>query len=481
MAVDLPEGELLLRVLLLRDYNTRLVVLSTATLGLAAGLVGSFLLLRKRSLMGDALSHATLPGIALAFLVMVAFGGGGKATVGLLLGAVVTGVLGVLAVLAIRNTTRIKDDAAMGIVLSVFFGVGVALMGVAQSVPTASGAGLSSFIYGKTASMVRADALLIGSVAVACVAASLLLLKEFTLLCFDEAFAESEGYPTLGLDIVMLGLVAAVTVAGLQAVGLILIIALLITPAAAARFWTSDLRRMLVLSGLIGAGSGWLGATLSALLPGLPAGAVIVLVVAGVFVVSMLLGPPRGVMMRLVRQARLRRKVGRQHLLRAVYELLEQRQPDAPPRPVANARVPMDELRGRRSWSAGRLRRLIRRARAEDHLDVVNRRWLRLSEPGFGEAARITRNHRLWEMYLIRHADLAPAHVDRDADAVEHVLDPALVRQLERDLDEQRWDVPASPHELGAPVVAEGGGSGDSGGSGGGSGTEAALPGGAAA
>ena len=152
----------LIETLFLESYNTRLVVLGTAFLGATAGIIGSFLLLRKQSLLGDALSHATLPGIGIAFAVMVALGGSGRYLPGLLLGATITGLLGVLLVLAIRRTTRLKDDAAMGIVLSVFFGLGVAILKIVQEIPSASAAGLDSFIYGKPASMIMSDLIIIG-------------------------------------------------------------------------------------------------------------------------------------------------------------------------------------------------------------------------------------------------------------------------------------------------------------------------------
>lgn len=447
--VDWPAPAEIWRVATLQNYNTRLVVLSTATLGIASGLIGTFLLLRKRSLMGDALSHACLPGIGVMFIVMTMFGGAGKSLPGLLLGATVTGVGGVALVMLIRNTTRIKDDAAMGIVLSVFFGLGVAVLGMVQTMPGASAAGLEFFIYGKTASMVRQDFVLICAVALIVMAMSVLLTKEFTLLCFDEGFADAQGWPVHMLDVLMLALVALVTVVGLQAVGLILIIAFLITPAAAARFWTNDLRRMLILAALIGGLSGWLGASISALLPRLPAGAVIVLVAATVFVFSMVFGSSRGVLLRFIAHRRLRRKVGRQHLLRSVYEVLESRHPNTEA-VVSNLPIDYTQLLDHRSWSRARLQRLIAIAKREDHVDYCDGKRVCLSESGFGEAARITRNHRLWEMYLIRHADVAPSHVDRDADAVEHVLGPEMVRQLEAELARRGKPlaVPPSPHAL---------------------------------
>jgi manganese/zinc/iron transport system permease protein len=208
----------LLDVLLLESYNVRLVVISTVLLGITSGLIGSFLLMRKRSLMGDALSHATLPGIGIAFAVMILMGGTGKYLPGLLLGASISGVLGVLLMLAIINTTRLREDVAMGFVLSVFFGFGVAILQLVKDIPGGQAAGLESFIYGKAASIVFQDSLLIASIALITAVSAVLLRKEFTLLCFDDTYAASQGWPVLWLDILMLGLVTAVTVIGLQAV-----------------------------------------------------------------------------------------------------------------------------------------------------------------------------------------------------------------------------------------------------------------------
>jgi manganese/zinc/iron transport system permease protein len=432
------------RVLVLRDYNTRLVVLSTTILGLASGLVGTFLLLRRRALLADALSHAMLPGIAIAFMVMVAAGASGKWLPGLLLGATATGLVGVGGVIAITRWSRLKDDAALGIVLSVLFGLGVVLMGFVQSLPETSAAGLGSFIYGKTASIVRADLALIAIAGASIALACALLYKEFTILCFDEGFAAAQGWPTLLVDALLMALVTAVTVIGLQAVGLILVVSLLIIPAAAARFWTERLGRMTVIAAAIGATSGWLGASLSALLPGLPAGAIIVVVAAVVFVASMFLGPARGILVRATGAWRLGRRIGRQHLLRAMYERIEAQ----PSKAMSEAHVATPELLAMRSWTRAGLDRLLARARREGLLEPRGDDQWGLTPRGLDHARRIVRNHRLWETFLITHAEVAPSHVDRDADQIEHVLGPGVVSQLEQILHEKGVGVPGSPHAI---------------------------------
>jgi len=436
-----PAREDLLRVLALRDYNTRVVVAGATFLGIASGIVGSFLLLRKRSLLSDAISHATLPGICLAFIAMQLLTGNGKSLPWLLAGAATTGTLGMVAAMGIARATRLKDDAALGIVLSVFFGAGIALMKIATDIPGGNAAGLQSFVYGKTASMLLRDAALIAAAALGAAIASALLFKEFAIVCFDADYASTQGWPVRGLDFAMMALVVVVTVIGLQAVGLILVVALLVIPPAAARFWTHSLKRMVVVSAAIGGVGGFLGSALSALMGALPAGAVIVLASAGMFGVSMLFGPARGVLPQLLRRRRLAARIGRQHVLRAIFERAEEAGD-------ASRAVAFGDLLPMRSWHAPQLRRQLKRARRDDVVIEENDSW-RLTESGRMEAARVIRNHRLWEMYLIAHADIAPSHVDRDADAIEHILDDEMVQKLEAMLlaDEGSGAmVPASPH-----------------------------------
>lgn len=442
------------RVLLMKDYNTRVVILCVAMLGGASGLVGSFTLLRKRALMGDALSHASLPGLAIAFITAYTIGGDGKSLVWLLVGATISGLLGVAVILVIRNQTRLKEDAALGIVLSVFFGGGAALMGVIQQMPTGNAAGLEGFIYGKTASMVASDAQLIGAASLIVITGCLILFKELKLLCFDEGFAGAEGFPVVLLDAALMSMVVLVTIVGLQAVGLVLMIALLVIPAAAARFWTETMWQMIVWAALLGTCGSVVGGMVSALFPGLPSGAMIVLVCSAFFFISMMLGTRRGVLIRYLRRLSLNRRVDRQHLLRAMYEQIE-RSSGAPPRSDeaigARRKMPVsfETLLATRSWSRRRLSKAIARA-VDNELLRRTGETCKLTLAGFAEAARLTRQHRLWELYLIAYADVATSNVDRDADDIEHVLAPEVIDQLEDLLDEQRLTipVPVSPHAV---------------------------------
>jgi manganese/zinc/iron transport system permease protein len=451
-----PSREKIWRTLSLTDYNTRVVFAGVMVLGAASGLVGTFLLLRKRSLLSDTVSHCTLPGIAIAFLIAEATGISGRSLPLLLTGAAVTGVLGMFAVSAIRTKSRIKDDAALAIVLSVFFGLGIALMVIIQQLPTGNAAGLSHFIYGKAAAMTAGDAQLIlfASLTVALVCAA--LFKEFKLLCFDTNFARTQGWPTVALDLALMGLVVAVTVIGLQAVGLLLVVALLIIPAAAARFWSHRLGVTVLLATLIGAASGLVGVAASALFPKLPAGAVIVLAAVVCFVVSFVFGAERGLYKRWLEQHRVGQRVARQHLLRAIYEWCETRpQPGArDPIILLDGAVPLTELRQANDWTEARLRHLLRLGFAGRLVTWNNSHdAVHLTAEGKLEARRVTRNHRLWETYLLHYADVAPQHIHHNADQIEHVIEPNIVNELEELLAGREGAalVPANPEKpLGA-------------------------------
>jgi manganese/zinc/iron transport system permease protein len=418
-----------LRILTLQaGFNAAVVVVGAALLGVAAGTIGAFALLRKRALMGDALSHSTLPGVAGAFIVAVMLGGEGRSLPLLLVGATATGVLGVLTVQALVKYSRLKEDAAIGVVLSVFFGLGVVLISRVQAMDVGTQGGLTHFILGQTAAMRRSDAMVMGGIAVLVAIVALLLFKEFRLVCFDREYAGALGWPVGLIDLAMMALVVVVTVIGLQAVGLILIVAMLIIPPAAARFWTERLWLMTLLSGVFGGLSGYLGASASALWSDMPAGAVIVLGAGFICVVSFIVAPARGVVATLVRHLRLRYTIASDHALRLVYEMLE-----ADGKPL-DAPAAIDRLVDARSWRAPAARLLVR-SLAWRGLGKIQKGALRLTERGRSESRRVTRNHRLWERFLVEHAELAPSHVDRAADLVEHALGDRLVAELEASVE----------------------------------------------
>lgn len=275
-------------------YNATLVTLGAMLLGIAAGVTGTFLFLRKRALVSDAISHATLPGVALAFMGMTALGFDGRWLPGLLVGSAVTAALGLLVVQWLSSRTRLTEDAAIGAVLSVFFGFGIVLLTVIQTMSSGRQAGLEGFLLGSTAGMLFADALLIAVGGALVLALVLVLRRPMTMVSFDPAFARASGVNTDRTDVAMMALVMAVTVVGLKVVGLILIVALLIIPPVTARFWTDRSEGVVVAAGALGGTAAWVGAALSATSPNLPTGPIIVLSAFALFAMSLLFAPGRG-------------------------------------------------------------------------------------------------------------------------------------------------------------------------------------------
>jgi manganese/zinc/iron transport system permease protein len=433
----------LLRLISLQDPNTRVVLLGTTALGIAAGLVGTFAVLRRRALIGDAVAHAALPGLCVAYFVV-----GDRSFPAFLAGALAAGVLAAAFVAVVKARTRIKEDAAIAIAIGGFFGVGIVLSRIIQNQPTGNRAGLDSFIFGKAASMVGSDATFIFMVALAVTLAVALFYKELKLAVFDRDFAVAQGWPALTIDLALMTLICVCTVAGLPAVGVVLVVALLVIPAVSARFWTHKLPTMLTLAAAFGGLSGLLGTVLSATLPapsgvlsrGWPTGPLVVLCASAIFLVSLLVAPRRGLLADLLRRVRLRRRIAIQNLLRDAYEHLEPRGDFGAPFRAADlgsGAAHHDEPR--RPFSRAESLGLIE-SRAGEY---------RLSAQGQAAAARTVRAHRLWELYLIHHADIAPDHVDRDADRLEHVLPPEVLAELEARLAGQvPAGVPASPHAL---------------------------------
>ena len=286
--------ELLDALLLNAGYNAALVGIGAALLGFASGAAGTFLFLRKRALVSDAVAHATLPGIAIAFIVMVWLGGDGRNLIGLLAGSAVSAWLGLLIVEWMWRNTRLSEDAAIGAVLSVFFGLGIVLLTAIQTMSAGRQAGLESFLLGSTAGMLFSDAIIIAIGGAITVILTYVYRRPMTMVAFNAEYAEASGVDVRRVDLIMMGLVMAVTVIGLKIVGLILIVALLIIPAVTARFWTERSDRVLWIASVIGAASGYFGAAISASAPALPTGPIIVIVSAAIFLTSLFVAPARG-------------------------------------------------------------------------------------------------------------------------------------------------------------------------------------------
>jgi len=304
--------------LLFTDYTLRTITLGTAVLGAICGMLGSFAVLRKQSLLGDAISHAALPGIALAFLIT-----GAKDSNILLIGALVSGLIGTFWIRGMITKTHLKTDTALGLVLSLFFGFGMLLLTYIQKQPNANQAGLDKYLFGQAATLVEKDVFLMMIVTGISLFVLLLFWKEFKILLFDADYTKTLGFNTRFIDILITFFIVLAIVLGLQTVGVILMSAMLLAPAAAARQWTNSLSTMIVLAALFGAFSGVFGTAISASQNNLSTGPVIVLV-ASVFVLfSFIFSPGRGLLFREIRFRKNRRDLELQKTLQFMFGIAQ--------------------------------------------------------------------------------------------------------------------------------------------------------------
>ncbi len=367
---------------LLGDYTLQNVMAGAALLGLISGVLGSFAVLRRQSLLGDTMSHAALPGVCLGFIIA-----GGRHLGSILFGALVTGALAALVMLLLTRLSRLKTDAALGIALSTFFALGVVLLTYIQGMNNASQGGLDAFLFGQAAATLRGDVWIMAGVTAVALALVAALWKEFKLVTFDAEFAASLGLPVVWLEALLTMMVALAVVVGLQMVGVVLMAAMVIAPAVAARQWSRRLEGMVVMAAAIGVVGGVLGALLSALSRGLATGPLIILSVSAVVLVSIAVAPGRGLVWEALRRWRGRRRLRQQQVLTTLYGLAARHEDPA----FRSEQGLLDSYHGLRTRTALRkLERagLVERGEAPPGEPGPAWRWL-LTPEGRAEAERI--------------------------------------------------------------------------------------------
>ncbi|MFQ5608028.1 MAG: metal ABC transporter permease [Candidatus Zixiibacteriota bacterium] len=424
--------EATVRFFSLTDGNVRFVLAGSVLLGIAGGVIGTFAFLQRKALVGDALAHAALPGVCLAFMLT-----GVKAPLSLLIGASLTGWLGALAVNWIIQRTNLSQDTALGLTLSVFFGIGVTLLTLIQRTDSGNQSGLDKFIFGQAAALSPRDVLTTGVVALVILFVTGLLFKEFKMLTFDPLFTTSAGRSASALQFTLTALIVVTVTVGLQTVGVALMAALLVTPAAAARQWTNSLSRMLILSGAIGALSGIVGAYISFLAPRLPTGPWVVITAGLIFLISLLAAPERGLVAQWLRRRSAERRVVRDHLLKAFYHLRDSTSRE--PGTLTFAEIVSQSRLDPRIAERGM------KALKGDNLAAKSELGWALTTPGLATSARVVRLHRLWEVYLQKYLSLPSDHVHRDADELEHLITPEMEASLEDALNRPELDPHNSP------------------------------------
>jgi manganese/zinc/iron transport system permease protein len=399
------------------DPNVRYVVLGTLLLTSSAAMIGSFALLKKKALVGDAIVHAVLPGVCLSFIVT-----GTKHPVPLSLGAFTTGWLALVLINQITQRSKIKEDTAIALVLSVTFGLGILLLTAIQHTGNAEQVGLSNFLFGKAAALVSDDLKILTLLSLALMAMVLLFFKEFTLVAFDKAFAQASGLPVQRLELLLTSLMVLAIVVGIRAVGILLMTAMLITPPAAARFWTHRISKMVLLAAVLGMIAGLVGSFVSYIAPAMPTGPWIVITISLIAYGSFLFAPRKGLLARKIQQRDHQRKTLTENILKLFYELGEA---DGH---FYKSRM-LDTLRQCRPLPAGRLGQGLKRLQKQNMLQREGTRWV-LTVTGKSKGEEISRLYRLWELYLTQYLKIKPDHVHEDAESIEHIITPALAEEL---------------------------------------------------
>ena len=364
---------------LLADYTVQNVVVGAVLLGIASGVLGSFAVLRQQSLLGDALAHAALPGVCLGFLIA-----GTRHLGWIMAGALATSILAALSVLVLTRRSRLKTDAGIGSAIGIWFAAGVVLLTFIQGQSNASQGGLDTFLFGQAAATLRSDLWIMGGVTVAAVVLVLACWKQFKLVTFDPLFAGSIGLPVALLEALLTSMIALAVVVGLQMVGVVLMTAMVIAPAVAARQWVKRLEHMVLLAVIIGVVAGLAGALVSASARHLATGPLVVLAASAIVAVSLLLARGRGVVWEQIRHWHDRRTIGQRQMLTTLYKLAAHHRD--PHYPVE--RGMLDSFYGVRTrWI---LRRLEQRGLVAPvaHMPQEGPHWA-LTEAGRDEARRV--------------------------------------------------------------------------------------------
>ncbi|UII57121.1 metal ABC transporter permease [Cytobacillus spongiae] len=409
--------------MILNDANTQWVLLGTMLLGIASGVLGSIALLRKQSLIGDAVAHAALPGICIAFLIT-----GEKSLIALLIGATITGLLAAYCIQFITSTSILKEDTAICLILSVFFGFGIVLLTKVSQSSSGNKSGLDDFIFGQAASLVGNDVKLMAGAAFVLIFITGLLFKELKVLTFDPAFARGLGLPTALLNFLFLSLLVAAVVIGIQAVGVILMAAMLITPSIAARYWTNSLGKMVVISGFFGALSGMIGTIVSTFGEGLATGPFIVVTATVLFFISMLFAPERGLLTKWVKRMLFNKQTRKEQVLRGLYKLSEEKYLTSG---NEHYEVPKRMILTQLGYSERNLDKLLQELIKDRFLHESDSGWS-LSKEGILKAYELTMEQRITEICLMHRDEFNEEEKDEITDKVmKEPSDPMTKRVLQ--------------------------------------------------
>lgn len=289
-------------------FEYRRTALGAVIIGIAAGMLGCHLYLRRQSMLADVVGHSSVAGVMGAFMGASMLSIDGRSMIVIVLGALVSGLFAVGLTNWVSSVSRVADDAAMAASLALFYGGGMVLLHMIQHSQLPNRGGIDELMFGKVSTLTSADNTTLGIIAFIVLLATILLHRPFQIMLFDPVMAKLVFSPrrVAVLSIIHMVLIVSAVVLGIKSVGLILIIAFAIFPSAAARQWTRSLGAMMALAAVFGAVGGVLGAWLSVVGQGMPAGPVMVLVLSVIVLVSLVAAPRRGLIARALRKSVVR-------------------------------------------------------------------------------------------------------------------------------------------------------------------------------
>jgi manganese/zinc/iron transport system permease protein len=419
-----------------QDPNVRLVVLGMLFISLSSSLVGSFAFLQKKSLVGDAVAHSLLPGIAIAFMIS-----GSKNPWVLILGALISGWVSILIMDFLTKRSKIKTDTSIALVLSVMFGLGILLLTHIQHSDFGNQSGLDKFLFGKAASLTLIDIQAFGLVTAVIVVLVGVFYREFKLLSFNYEFAQAIGMPVKALSFLMNTLLVLAITTGIQAVGVVLMAALLIAPAAAAKIWTYSLSKMILIAMGFALFSSLLGSFVSYTYINMPTGPWIVVILTFFTVMSLLFAPKRGVFSRMKMQRLNSLKINSENILKTLYHLEEGKE-------TLFEWHKVDQILEKRAFNKVTLKNTLRLL-SQKRWIVLGDQKVKLARAGEIEARRVVRLHRLWEMYLTKRLNFKSDHIHSNAETIEHIITPEIELELIKELGAPKID----PHSSEIPYA----------------------------
>jgi manganese/zinc/iron transport system permease protein len=397
-----------------------LVLVGLAVISSVAGVMGCYAFLRRRTLIGDAVSHAVLPGVAIGFMLS-----GTKDPFALLAGGLFFGYLAILSIDVIHRKSKLSEDTAIALVTTVYFALGSVLLSVVSSMENGQQAGLKNFLFGKAATLTELDVWVFAVAAVLVILAIIFFYKPFMLISFNKDFAAAQGWKTTNYETLISLLTVLVITIGLQAVGVVLMSALLIAPAASARYWTNSLPKMMVIAGVFGMLSGIGGGLLSLVGEDMPTGPWVVMILFLFTMITLLFAPKKGYFAIQKRNNSNERKINEENVLKILHQLGE----------IGKESVTMTEMLDKRRMETNVLLKTIKALKSDGFIKGVESKKIELTETGRVEAMRVVRLHRLWELYLTQQLKFKEDHIHGTAETIEHLITDELEEALLKELD----------------------------------------------